>query len=409
MRIMKSILFVINTMGMGGAENALLELLQQIDYEKYDVSLFVLTGQGELIDQIPEQVHLLNKKFFPIPVLDKAGEIRLFKTVIRALFVRGTVFRRTGYIVSNLADMIKTKNVQKDKLLWKILSDSAQRLNWEFDLAIAYLEGGSAYYTASYVKAKKKAAFVHTNYEFAGYNRKLDEDCYLNFDRIFTVSKSVREAFLSVYPECKENTEVFYNLINKESILWKAREKGGFTDDYQGLRILTVGRLIPLKAIDVAIEAMHILKESGIPFRWYVLGEGSLRKKLEEKIRHYGLMEDFFLLGTVDNPFPYYAQCDIYVHTAYCEGKSVAIEEAQILGCAILASDHSGVREQVRDGKDGKICELKSDVLAENILDFAKHQDKWRNYGYAASTREQADKQKEMDKLMNLADTDRMR
>lgn len=401
---MKSILFVINTMGMGGAENALLELLQQIDFEKYDVSLFVLTGQGELISQIPEQVHVINEKIFPVPVLDKEGETRLFKTVIRALFVRGTVFKRTGYILSNLTDMIKRRNVQKDKLLWKILSDSAQRPDQEYDLAIAYLEGGSAYYVDAYVKAKKKAAFVHTNYEYAGYNRKLDESCYLSFDRVFMVSESVKKAFLSVYPECKEYADVFYNFINQEAILGKAKEKGGFTDGYQGFRILTVGRLIPLKAIDVAIEAMHILKESGISFRWYVLGEGELRKKLEEQIRHYGLAEDFLLLGTVNNPFPYYAQCDLYVHTAYCEGKSIAIEEAQILGCAILASDHSGIREQVRDGIDGKVCELKADALAENILDFAENPDKWRSYGYAASKREQPDQTKEMKKLMDLAE-----
>ena len=68
-----------------------------------------------------------------------------------------------------------------------------------------------------------------------------------------------------------------------------------------------------------------------------------MRKKLEEQIRELGLENDFILMGTVENPFPYYAQCDLYVHAAYLEGKCIAIEEAQILGCAMLVSDHTGI------------------------------------------------------------------
>ncbi len=95
---MKSILFVINTMGMGGGEKAILELLKQIDLKKYQVSLFVLTGQGELIDQIPEGVKVLNEQYFPISVLNYTGKIRLMKTVVKNLLTRGIIFKRMGYI-----------------------------------------------------------------------------------------------------------------------------------------------------------------------------------------------------------------------------------------------------------------------------------------------------------------------
>ena len=91
---MKSILFVINTMGMGGGERGILELFDQIDLEKYEVSLFVLTGQGELISQIPDKVHLLNKIYFPISVLDHPGQVRLTKTAMRSMFAHGTICRR---------------------------------------------------------------------------------------------------------------------------------------------------------------------------------------------------------------------------------------------------------------------------------------------------------------------------
>lgn len=399
---MKTVLFVINTMGIGGAEHAILKLLQQMNFESCEVSLFILTGQGELSGCIPEKVNVINKKVYPVSVLDRAGEMRLFRTVIKACFARGTIFRRAGYIVANLLFMMKKRTVQKDKLLWKILADGSQRFSREFDLAVAYLEGGAAYYVASHVKAKKKAAFIHTKYELAGYNRKLDEDCYIKFDHVFAVSEYVKKGFLSVYPECRDCTTLFRNLINREEILTKAKEKGGFADDFDGFRILSVGRLVAAKAVNVSIEAMRILKRSGKPFRWYVLGEGEMREELESKIREYGLERDFVLPGTVRNPFPYYVQCNLYVHTAYYEGRSVAVEEAQILGCAILTTEYDGVREQIQDGIDGRICRLEPEVLAAHILALEEQPDRCTAYGHAASKREHADGREELDKLMDL-------
>ncbi len=399
---MKKILFVINTMGMGGGERGILELFDQIDLEKYEVSLFVLTGQGELIGQIPDKVHLLNRIYFPISVLDHPGKLRLIKTVMRSMFIRGTICKRMGYIIRNLREMVQNGDIQKNKIFWKVLSDGAQRLDQEYDLAVAYLEGGSAYYVASYVKAKRKAAFIHINYELAGYNRGLDEECYVKFDRIFTVSESVKESFLRVYPECSKQTSVFYNLINREKIIRRSVEEGGFSDEYDGFRILTVGRLVVQKALPVAIDAMRILKTSGRSFRWYVLGEGEIRKKLQEQIQALGLGEDFILLGTVENPYPYYAQCDLYVHTTYYEGKSIAIEEAQILGCAMLVTEHSGVWEQIEDGVDGKICALSPQEIAENILEMVQDRQKLNAYRQAAAQRKQMDNQREVNKLLEL-------
>lgn len=399
---MKSILFVINTMGIGGGEKALLELFRQMDLQQYEVSLFVLTGQGELFDQVPDGINLLNRKIYPISVHDRAGKIRLFKTILQSMFVRGTCFRRMRYLFRHWKNMIKQGNIQKDKLLWKIVSDGAERFEQQYDLAVAYLEGGSAYYVESYVKAKRKAAFIHINYVFAGYSRELDENCYLKYDHIFAVSESVKNAFLSAYPECRMRTSVFYNLLDKERIIRESRANGGFTDDYDGRRILTVGRLVPQKALDLAVRTMKILKNRKGAFRWYVLGEGELRKKLEDQIKSLGLENDFILLGTVENPFPYYAQCDLYVHTARFEGKSIAVEEAQILGCAILVTEYDGVQEQVTNNIDGMICIPEPEIMAERILDFVNDPQKKRSYGFEAARRKQRDNLKEVNKLTDL-------
>jgi len=287
--------------------------------------------------------------------------------------------------VSNLAAMIRRGRIWPDKLLWRVISDGAKRLEETFDLAVAYLEGGSAYYVADYVKARKKAAFIHIDYGQAGYTRKLDQDCYLRYDSIFTVSGEVKEHFLAAYPECGRRTEIFHNQMDQEEIKRRSREVGGFTDSYSGIRILTVGRLTYQKAYDYAITALKLLKEEGYPVKWYVLGEGNQRTVLEKKIEEYSLQEDFLLPGAVANPYPYYAQTDIYVHATRFEGKSIAIQEAQILGCPIIASDCSGNREQIVNGADGLLCDLDPETIKESIAVLIKDEEKRKALGRAAA------------------------
>lgn len=364
---MKKLLFVINTLGQAGAETALLNLLRQIDPKEYEISLYVLMGQGEMVGELPEYVRLLNGSFCESPVLSASGRRLMVRRVMAAAFRRGTVFRLLPYLIRHFFSMAAKRQIQPDKLLWRLLSDGGERFEEEYDLAVAYLEGGSAYYVSDHVKAAKKAAFIHIDYELAGYNRALDKECYLNFDRIFAVSDEAKSSFERAYPECGEKCDLFPNLLDVEGIRRKAAQPGGFDDGFKGIRILTVGRLITQKAYDVALEAMELLKERGEQVRWYVLGEGNQRSFLEEKRKRLGLEEDFLLPGAVKNPYPYFAQADIYVHATRFEGKSIAIQEAQILGKAILVSDCSGNREQVIQGVDGLLCELTPESICGGI------------------------------------------
>lgn len=365
----KKFLFVINTLGRAGAEVALLSLLRQLDMERYDVSLYVLMAQGELAAQLPKTVHLLNPEYSTTSVLSAEGRSMMCRTVLGSFF-------RNGQLGKKLADlaqgMCSQKRFQMDKLLWRMVADGAYRFDQTFDLAVAYIEGGSTYYVADYVKAHKKAAFVHIDYESSGYTKQVDKGCYEKFDRIFAVSEETRQHFLRVYPEDQNKTEIFHNVIDQKNILLRAQESGGFFDDFDGLRLLTVGRLTYQKAYDIAIRAMERLKASGIRARWYVLGEGDQRTALEKQIAACGLQKDFLLLGAKENPYPYYAQADLYIHATRFEGKSIAIQEAQVLGCPILASDCNGNREQIEDGVDGMLCALEPDALAEKIRTLAE-------------------------------------
>ena len=386
---MKKLLFIINTLGCGGAERAMLNLFSRLDSNKYEISLFVITGQGELRRELPENVRLINKKYKEVSVLTKKGRRLLTLSVLKAGIGKALFLRRAPYIIKNFLIMRKKGKIMPDKLLWRLLSDGAPKIQEEYDLAVAYLEGGATYYVADYVKAKKKAAFVHIDYEKAGYTRELDLDCYEKFDRIFTVSDEVKEHFLSVYPEYGSKTSVFNNILNQERIKKMAEQGEGFNDGFKGLRLLTVGRLTRQKRYDVAINAMKLMKEKiGVPIRWYVLGEGDLRQELEQQIKSAGLENDFILMGVKENPYPYYKGCDFYVHATEFEGKSIALQEAQVFGKPILATDCSGNREQIENGTDGILCELDPGQVCEKLLYMINNPEKCKGYAEKAKQKE---------------------
>ena len=133
----------------------------------------------------------------------------------------------------------------------------------------------------------------------------------------------------------------------------------------------------------------------------YVLGEGSEREMLEKKIAQFGLQKDFLLLGAVENPYPYYVQTDIYVHATRFEGKSIAIQEAQILGCPVIASDCNGNREQIENGIDGILCSLTPEAIADSIKELIADPKKREKYAKRAQNRNTQNKD-ELDLLLKM-------
>lgn len=393
---MKKILFVINTLGHAGAEMALVELLKRLEKGNCEIYLYVLMGQGEMFTRIPSRVKVLNSRISTLSVLSKEGRSRMAGTVAAAFWHNGRWLHKLRDTVGCLASMMIKRRILIDKALWRMIAEGSERFDETFDLAVAWLEGGSAYYVADHVSAKKKAAFIHIDYENAGYTRKMDRDCWEAYEWIFAISDEVKEHFLQFYPEYSLKTRVFHNLIDRDSIRLKAQEPGGFSDGYQGMRLLTVGRLSRQKGYDIAVEAMKLLKEKGYQVRWYVLGEGEMRAALEKRIAALGLEKDFILLGAVENPYPFYAQTDVYVHATRYEGKSIALQEAQILGCAVIASDCNGNREQIVDGRDGLLCQLTPQAVAESIVALLNEEEKRKAFGAAAKQKMQSQEQEDL-------------
>ena len=344
---------------------ALLNLLNKMDESQYEISLYVMLKQGELIEAVPSKVHVLNTVYSNESVMTEKGRATIKKNVLRDAFYKGNIWHLLPYMIRNSAKMLRRKKFDPEKIVWRMIADAAPVFHETYDLAVAYLEGASTYYVAEHVQAKKKAAFIHIDYGKAGYTKDLDQNCYDKIDRIFTVSDETKTHFEEVYPEYANKVFVFHNIIDEEDMKRKAKEKIGFADIYDGTRLLTVARLTEQKGYEYAIEALSLMKKDGYRVRWYALGEGALHEKLEQKIESMGLKEDFILLGAVKNPYPYYRQADIYMHMTRFEGKSIAIQEAQTLGKPIIASDCSGNREQIKNNVDGILCPLDAYKIAE--------------------------------------------
>lgn len=361
---MKKALFVINTMGQAGAEMAMMAMISAMHRDGWQIDVLPIIPQGEMYKVLPEYVRVLGKKGDPESVHSAKGRRKMFRRTVAALLRKG--FRRIPYLFRCCRAQRKRGKVSFPVLLWRVLADAAPKTSQSYDLAVAYLEGGATYYVADYCNAPVKVAFVHTDYTKAGYVPSLDAASYDQMQRIFLVSNAALREFLHHFPQYEGKAALFRNMLDQERIL-RLKEEPGFTDPYDGIRLLSVGRLMYPKAYDVALEACSILKDRGIPIRWYVIGTGELKEALLHQREKLCLEEQFLFLGAKENPYPFVAQCDIFMQTTRWEGRSIALYEAQALCRPVIVSDCEGNLEQVENGVNGLVTSLEPERIADAV------------------------------------------
>lgn len=359
----KRLLFVMESMKSGGGERSLLSLLQLIDYEKYDVDLMLFDPSGLFFDMIPEQVNILSfgetYTTFTKPFVQSVKTF-LFK------FRPDMALRRIRY-----AHTVNLKGVPKlecDQRAWKYLRCVFSKADVMYDAAIGYLEGKPDFFVADCVDAKVKIAYVHSDYSKLGMNADLDREIFRKFDYVVGVSDECVLTLRKIFPEM---TKKFIRIENITSakILKKMVDKipEEFNKKDDGKIALTVGRIAEPKGYDIAIDAAEILTKKGYNFKWFSIGKGELKAEIEQKIKEKKLEEKFILLGEKSNPYPYLANCDIYVQPSYFEGKSIAIDEAKSFAKPIVATKFTTVYDQLVDGETALLAEINAESVAEKI------------------------------------------
>ena len=230
------------------------------------------------------------------------------------------------------------------------------KLKKRYDLAISYMNGPTNYYVIDKVTAKKKILWIHNEFEKLDVNYDYERNYYEKADRVVTISQDCVDSFARVYPDLRKKALVLENISSPETIRNAAKlvpEDDFF--QYEGLKIVSIGRLAPQKGYEIAIDAAAKIKKQGIEFVWYILGEGELRAELERLIKTNELVKEVKLVGIKENPYPYIAGCDIFAQTSRYEGKSIALDEAKILNKPILVTNYATVGASINNGENGLI------------------------------------------------------
>ncbi|UKS24918.1 glycosyltransferase [Paenibacillus sp. HWE-109] len=363
---MKTILFVIDSLHSGGAEKSLLSLLTLFDYENYKVDLLLFSQKGLYLPLLPKEVNVLEVPPF---LQRQSGGIKSLITARRFkdlyLSVRRSISLRLP---------AQTKRLHSAQISWEWLSKGIEPLDGHYDVAIAYSQGTPTYFVTEKVKADKKMCWVNTDYKMAPYNNEFDTKFYGQFDHVVAVSDYNKDVFTEEMPIAKEKTSVVYDIVSPGLIVSMSEQEGGFQDDFDGVRVLTIGRLVEAKGYDLALEACSKLIQEGFKLRWYVIGEGQLKEKLVKTIQSLHLEEYFIFLGTFQNPYTFIKQCDLYVQPSRFEGFGLAIAEAKILQKPVIATNFTVVHNQLTDGENGLIVDMNANALYTGIKKLLSEQ-----------------------------------
>lgn len=367
---MKKLLIVISCLGVGGGEKSLVNLLNEFDYTKYEVDLLTLNDSGLLSNQIPNNINILTKD----TKLYYLYNDFCIKDIFRKDALKTALFRVKATLISRR----KENNVNRRKQYrWEhFYKKYLDNCRGKYDAVFAYMNDDAMYYVADKVKSNNKIAWIHNDYYAMGYNAEMDRQYFPVFRKIVTISNECLRILQEIFPEFSSKCVMIPNLTSEKLVKSKATEF--YPEEFAStntLRLLSIGRLSEQKGYDFAVEAAKVLKSREIDFRWFVLGEGELRGKLETQIARAGVKEQFILCGVRDNPYPYLANCDIFVQTSRFEGKSVALDEAKIFCKPIVATRYSTVYDQLNE-QTGVLVDMNGEAIADGIYDLVTNYDR---------------------------------
>ncbi|WP_370839409.1 glycosyltransferase [Intestinibacter bartlettii] len=330
---MKKILFLIPNLMHGGAEKVLVNLVNNLNKNKYDITLQTIFDVG------------VNKQY-----LDKNIK---YKYVFKKLF-RGstTIFK-----------------LFSPKFLYKyIIKD-------EYDVVISYLEGPTARIISGCYYQSKKINWIHTEMKdfdkfSVGFRSEREAKmCYEKFDKIVCVSNTVKEKFLKI-SKCKTcNIDVIYNTNETEQIFRKSKEKvGDVSFNNKIINICSVGKITRVKGYDRLARVHKKLIDEGLNHHIYILGIGEDEDKINRYIKENNLQETYTLLGFRDNPYKYVSKCDLFVCSSYREGFSTAVTESLVVGTPVVSTLCSGAHELLGYNNEyGLVVENSEEGIYEGI------------------------------------------
>lgn len=335
------VLFVIHSLGGGGAEKILVNIANNLDRERFDVTVMSIVDSGYHRDHLAENVRY--RSLFSMP-----GGSGSKPTPAK-----------TGTSGSLLAGKRKFKN-QLAALYYAFWKIAPKRLLYQlairesYDVEVSFLEGICAkFVSGSWNDRSRKLCWIHVDVVNEGKShrafRGLEDErrCYEAYDGLVAVSEGVSESFVRYLGLAPERMRVIRNPLDTVEIKEGAKEL--LPPDAEGFgtsfTFCSIGRLCEQKAFHRLVKAASILKNRGYSFSVVILGEGKLEEELSALIEAENLGDTVYLLGFRKNPYAYLARSDAYVCTSVAEGMSTTVSEAIVLGLPIVSTRCAGMSE----------------------------------------------------------------
>lgn len=361
----KRIFIAIHYLEIGGVEISLIGLLNAIDYSRYEVDLFVYSHQGELMKLIPKEVNLL-------PEIPKYAQIEQPMTsVLKRGYVNVVLARLWAKI--HFASYVRRVKPKDDSAVFQYIANavtpclpSLYHLGM-YDLAISFLTPHNI--VLEKVLARKKIAWIHTDYSRIDVNAALELPVWNGYDYIASISPDVSRTFLSVFPSLQGKLVEIANILSPAFVRSRAEEQvdlSVFGDE--AVKLLSIGRFTYPKNFDNIPDILRRIREYGINARWYLIGYGGEESLIRQRIREAGMENYVVIVGKKANPYPYIQACDLYVQPSRYEGNSVTVREAQMLCKPVVVADYPTAASQIQNGKDGVIVPLENVACAERIV-----------------------------------------
>ncbi len=395
----KKILIMMPAMYIGGAERSLLGLLEALDYSRVDVSLFLFRHEGEFMNRIPPQVQVL-------PEVDR---YRTFDVPIRDLLCSRKCLFGMARLLSKIALRMHCAFTGETPGTWMSLQYTSHYLQpllpaipGEYDLGINFLSVADT--LCNKVHAKVRITWCHTDYDTLNPSRRMDRDTYAMCDYVATVSEPCRAKLLKHYPELQDKAIVVENTLATDLMKAEAtRDAPNEMEANKGVRLLSIGRYCEAKNFDNLPDICKKVRAMGHDVTWYIIGYGGDEELIRQKIAEAGMEDYVVLLGKKENPYPYIAECDLYVQPSRYEGKSVTVREAQALGKPVVITRYATSANQLEDGVDGMIVPMDNEGCAAGIAALLNDPKKMRRLAEACSARDysNADEVNVLYSLMN--------
>lgn len=335
----KKILFIAQHLTVGGVQKSLLSLLSIIDYDRYDVTLYIRKNRTTLLSKVDKRCEVI--------VNDDKTHYYIFPK---------TLLLRLSGNKSKVEESVRKKRRKNE-----VKRHFGGR---RFDAAVCYVQG----YTADIlpdVPADRKILVWHSSVDEC---HDLHERLFPETDDIVTVSDRCREILAELYPAHEKKISCICNYIDAESVRALANETVTVKAPPEGKTVLcTCGRVTRVKGYDLALEAASELKKQGFDFVWYFVGDGDQRQKIAEEADCLGLHDEIVMTGMLENPYPYIGLCDIYVQPSYEESYGITIAEAMLLSKPVVSTETEGGIEQITDGVNGVLTQISAGSLAEGI------------------------------------------